>query len=127
MITFNECDFDYVEEFDLRGIDDYGYVDFWKGDDIIRVYIDEFDVDSQYDSKPDSFNPESGNVGYGSYSYDTVNDIGVYTELTDSDGNIYTKEQFLENNPEIYDLDSIIKQAEEFARKLFRQWWEDQN
>lgn len=127
MITFNECDFDYVEEFDLRGIDNYGYVDFWKGDDIIRVYIDEFDVDSQYDSKPSSFNPESGNVGYSSYSYDTVNDIGVYTELTDSDGNIHTKEQFLENNPEIYDLDSIIKQAEEFAKKLFRQWWEDQN
>lgn len=125
MITFCENDFDYFEEFDLNGINDYGYVDFWKGDDIIRVYVDDFEIDTEYDSEPSSFNSNTGNVGYTSYGYDTVSDVAVYTELTDEDGNICTKEQFQERNPGM-NIDSIIKQAEQFTKKLFSQWFDDQ-
>ena len=125
MITFCENDFDYFEEFNLDGTDNYGYVDFWKGDDIIRVYVDDFEIDTEYDSEPSSFNPDTGNVRYTSYSYDTVSDVAVYTEFTDEDGNIYTKEQFLERNPGM-NIDSIIKQAEQFTKKLFSQWFDDQ-
>ena len=125
MITLNGQDFDYMEEFDSQGVEDYGYVDFWKDSEmVIRVYVDDFDIDTEYDDAPSSFNSNTGNIGYRSYSYDTVSDVAVYTEFTDSEENIYTKEQFQESNPEIEDLDSIIKDAEKFTKRAFRHWWE---
>ena len=126
MVTLNEYDFDYSEEFTLDDVDDYGYVEFWYNNDtIIRVYIDGFDVDVEYSDTPPTFNSDSGNIGYRSYSYDSVSNIDVYTEYTDTDGNTYTEEQFLENNPDIEGLDLIVKQAEKFTKKLFIQWLED--
>ena len=126
MITLNGYDFDYYEEFDLDGIEDYGYVDFYRNNDkIIRVYIDGFEVDTNYNDSPSSFNSNTGNIGYSSYSYDTISDVFVYTQFTDVDGNNYTEEQFLENNPDIEGLDIIVKQAEMYAKKLFTQWFEE--
>lgn len=126
MITLNGQDFDYMEEFDSQGVEDYGYVDFWKDSEmVIRVYVDDFDIDTEYDDAPSSFNSNTGNIGYRSYSYDTVSDVAVYTEFTDSEENIYTKEQFQESNPEIEDLDSVIKDAEKFTKRAFRHWWEN--
>jgi hypothetical protein len=127
MVTLNGYDFDYYEEFNSRGIDNYGYVDFYKNNEmIIRVYVDYFEVDTEYDDSPSSFNSNTGSVGYSSYSYDVVSDVEVYTEFTDTDDNIYTEEQFLENNPEINDLDLIVEQAEEQTKRLFKDWWENQ-
>ena len=127
MVTLNGYDFDYYVDFDSEGIDNYGCIDFYKNDDmIIRVYVDDFDINTEYDDSPSSFNPNTGNVGYSSYSYDTVSDVKVYTEFTDTDGNTYTKEQFVENNPEINDIDKIIKEAERYTKNSFKDWWEDQ-
>lgn len=126
MITLNGLDFDYEEEFNSDGVEDYGYIDFWKDNEtILRVYVDDFELDTEYDDSPSSFNPNTGNIGYSSYSYDTVSDVGVYTEFTDTDGNIYSKEQFLENNPEIDDIDLLIKQAENYTVEAFKDWWEN--
>lgn len=127
MITLNGYDFDYYVDFNTQGIDNYGYVDFYKNDDmIIRVYVDDFDINTEYDDSPSSFNPNTGNIGYSSYSYDTVSDIRVYTEFIDSDENTYTKEQFIENNPEVNDIDKIVKEAERYTKNSFKDWWEDQ-
>ena len=127
MITLNGFDFDYIEEFSLDDYKDYGYVDFYKNNDcLIRVIVDDFEIDTEYDSNPKDFNPNTGNVRYNYYSYDDVSNIDVYTELIDTDENSYTKEQFLESNPELNGLDLIIEQAENFTKKLFRQWWERQ-
>ncbi|MBR6401830.1 MAG: hypothetical protein IKS48_00435 [Eubacterium sp.] len=122
-ITLNGYDFDYNVEFHSDG----GYVDFWKNNEmIIRVYVDDFDVDTEYDDAPSSFNPNTGNIGYSSYSYDVVSDVYVHTEYTDSEDNIYTEEQFLENNPEINDLNLIVEQAEKYVKNSFKDWWENQ-
>ena len=127
MITLNGYDFDYYVDFNTQGIDNYGYVDFYKNDDmIIRVYVDDFDINTEYDDSPSSFNPNTGNIGYSSYSYDTVSDIRVYTEFIDSDENTYTKEQFIENNPEVNDIDKIVKEAERYTKNSFKDWWENQ-
>lgn len=126
MITLNGFDFDYGVEFQNSG-QDYGYVDFWKNNEmIIRVYVLDFDTDREYDDSPSSFNSDTGNIGYSTYSYDVVSDVAVYTEFTDAEGNVYTKEQFLENNPEINGLDRIVKQAEEYTKNSFKDWWENQ-
>ena len=127
-VTLNGYDFDYYAEFNSDGIDDYGYVDFWKESEmIIRVYVDEFDIDTEYDDSPSSFNSNTGNVGYSSYSYDVVNDVMVYTEFTDTEENIYTKEQFLEEHPQMdeSDLDKVIEQAEKYTKNSFKDWWEN--
>jgi len=127
-VTLNGYDFDYYAEFNSDGIDDYGCVDFWKeGEIMIRVYVDEFDVDTEYDDSPSSFNPNTGNVGYTSYSYDVVIDVMVYTEFTDTEENIYTKEQFLEEHPQMdeSDLDKVIEEAEKYTKNTFKDWWEN--
>lgn len=129
MITLNGYDFDYYEEFNSQGVEDYGYVDFWKeGDIMIRVYVDDFEIGTEYDDAPSSFNSNTGNIGYSSYSYDVVNDVMVYTEFTDPDENTYTKEQFLEEHTQMNesDLDKIIKDAEKYTKRAFKDWWEDQ-
>lgn len=127
MITLNGFDFDYYSEFILTDIEYYGYTDFWKDNEcIIRVYVDNFEIDTNYDSNPSSFNPNTGNVKYTSQPYDVVSDVDVYTELTDTEDRIYSKEEFLRCNPELNGLDLIIEQAENFTKKLFKQWWERQ-
>lgn len=126
-VELNGDMFEYYEEFNTDGAEDYGYIDFWKDSEmVIRVYVTDFDVDTEYDDAPSSFNPNTGNIGYSSYSYNTVSDVKVYTEFTDGEENIYTKEQFQENNPEIEDLDSVIAQAEKYTKRTFKNWWENQ-
>lgn len=126
MITLNGFDFDYYVEFQNSG-QDYGYVDFWKNNEmVIRVYVLDFETDREYDDRPSSFNSNTGSIGYSTYSYDVVSDVAVYTEFTDAEGNVYTEEQFLENNPEINGLDRIVEQAEKYTKNSFKDWWENQ-
>ena len=127
-VEFDGILFNYIDEFYMDNVEDYGSTSFYiyDRDSQIIVYIDDFDTETNYDDEPSSFNSETGNVRYKSYSYETLSDVFVYHEFIDANQNVISEEQFLQENPEIDNLPEVIRQAENFTKKLFRRWHENQ-